>query len=224
MRRRTITTDSLCCYASTFTTDHPYAHLLRNTGNIGYEKEVKDHMKDDRTTFVENLVRNYHKLLENVCRHAFPHLEHLDLMHEAVEDAFVKSYMEYPEIHDYDERHLKGWLCEVCLNRMKTLHRSYQRLMNHERSLEEYGGNLREDYESSLFDAEQEERNAVKAKVGKMMRRLPSNEREIIYEHYLDKMTVQDIAEENGVSKNDVRTMLRQALSTLREHPFDPEA
>ena len=123
-----------------------------------------------------------------------------DVAADAVQDAFVKAHLRWSRISRYDDP--VGWVRRVAVNKLRNEHRSTQRKW---RAIHRLGAR----HESAHDDHEIDE-------FGRLLARLPKQQRLTTALFYVDNLTLAEIAQTLGISEGTVKSHLHDARRRLR--------
>lgn len=123
-----------------------------------------------------------------------------DAASDAVQDAFVKAHLRWGKVGSYDDP--AGWIRRVAINRLRNDHRSTTRKL---RALARLGSQQRTTQEPPEID-----------EMGRLLSRLPQQQRISTALFYVDGLTVAEIASTLDVSEGTVKSHLHDARRRLR--------
>ena len=123
-----------------------------------------------------------------------------DAASDAVQDAFVKAHLRWSKVGRYDDP--VGWVRRVAINRLRNEHRSTTRKL---RALVRLGSQQHTTQEPPEID-----------EIGRLLSRLPRQQRISTALFYVDGLTVAEIADTLDVSEGTVKSHLHDARRRLR--------
>lgn len=149
------------------------------------------------------------------CRLALHYLRDVDEADEAVQDAFVKAYLNLPTYKEHLP--FEAWFTRIlvngCLDRLKRRKRRARWSLPWEAS--EDGENEARESRPSALDSLvwQEWRQTL----GDAIQRLPDRQRTVVLLTHLDGRTPREVSAITGLNENTVRVHLFRAIRRLRE-------
>lgn len=123
---------------------------------------------------------------------------------DAVQEAFAQALLHWPRISTYADP--VAWVRRVALNRLFNLHRSSRRRVGALRRLRARPGE----------DPDESTRVTNRVDLDAALRGLPVQQRAALSLHYVEGLSVAEIANTLGVSEGTVKTHLHRARLALR--------
>lgn len=177
---------------------------VSSSGRVGIQI-VRDVLKEKPSSFRE-IVERYHSSIFRVC---LSHLGSLEEAEDAVQEIFLRVYRSISTLK-HNSR-LWAWLYSITMNHLKT---QYSRLRRLDYLNERTEHNLRFYQNDPAVLVEQKETcNRIQQAVAA----LPSNLKEVVILYYMKDMSVTDISEALGITRENVKSKLYRARKRLKE-------
>ncbi len=125
---------------------------------------------------------------------------------DATQDAFIKAHARWSTIRTYDQP--ESWVRRIAINTSRDRHRSDQRRRDREAAVDATA--------VVHADIAGTERVDADAAIGELLDELPARQREIAALYYVDDRSVDEIADELGISAGTVKSQLAEARARLR--------
>lgn len=137
-----------------------------------------------------------------VRRICFLYLKNIADVEDVFQEVFLKFFLNYSSFES--DEHQKAWLCRVSFNKCKDLCKSFW----HRRVVSIEGIDI--PYE-----------NVEQYELIKAVRELPADQKEVIYLHYYENLTIPEVAEIMKKNINTVYSTLRRAKAQLKKKVGD---
>ena len=125
----------------------------------------------------------------------------VEAAHDAAQDAFVQACVHWRRIERYDDP--MAWIRRVAINRVKNHHRKNAR---RKAAIERLGEPDRVPAPSSAVDLE------------RALRALPEKQRVAAVLHYVNDLSIKQVAASMGLSEGTINRHLHRARQALRPH------
>ena len=166
---------------------------------------VRDVLKEKPSSFRE-IVERYQSSIFRIC---LSHLGSLEEAEDAVQEIFLRVYRSIGTFK-HDKR-LWTWLYSIAINYLRT---QYSRIRRLDYLKERMEYNLRFHQNDPAVLVEQKETcNRIQQAVAA----LPSNLKEVVILYYMKDMSVTDISEALGITRENVKSKLHRARKRLKE-------
>ena len=126
---------------------------------------------------------------------------------DATQDAFIKAHARWSTIRTYDQP--ESWVRRIAINTSRDRRRSDQRRRDREAAVDVTAAVVHADIAGT-------ERVDADAAIGELLDELPARQREIAALYYVDDRSVDEIADELGISAGTVKSQLAEARARLR--------
>lgn len=156
-------------------------------------------MNPTQSDYISLEIEKYADMVRRIC---FLHLRNDADVEDAFQEVFLKFFLNYRSFEN--EAHKKAWLCRVAFNQCKDLLRGFWRKKTV--SIE--------DMQIPVEDPEQG--NLLRAVLA-----LPADQKNLVYMHYVEGLTVPEIARAMEKNENTVYSALRRAKTQLRKKVGD---
>ncbi len=169
------------------------------------------------------LMKKYQKRVHAL---AWRYICDFHIAEEITQDAFLRAYMRLKTLKD--PQRFAGWMYVItrrcCL---AWLRKKRLRTQSHEQMKQVDNEQLEETVYSEYVVAEKEKATVENQReiVKKLLEKLQESERTVVTLHYFGEMSCTEIGEFLGVSANTIKSRLRRARQSLKEHePIIKEA
>lgn len=152
--------------------------------------------------FQANVTDAYDKYANMLYQLSLSHMQHREDAEDVIQEVFCKYYTKAP--HFADEAHEKAWFIRVTINQCRD-HLRARKLRTHT-PLDEIG---------EISDATQVTDEAALS-VMQVLSTLPEKYRTVIVLHYLQGMSVEEIAKTMALGKSAVKMRLSRAREMLQ--------
>lgn len=160
------------------------------------------------------LYEDYYRIVYNYClmkinfQMRFSHVAD-----DCVQDAFIEYMLSYTKLQEHPNP--VGWLCETAWNRMRSAIRKSKR---EDLKLDEMGQHLDADtlQIESAFERWLNKEESV-FQLEKIYHALTDIERKVFDSYFVDDLSMEKAAEENGISKNSVRSAVDRIRKRVRK-------
>lgn len=138
-------------------------------------------------------------------------MRHQEDAQDVTQEVFVKIYASLP---NYQFRGLKTWMTRIATNHAIDYKRKQARQKEELPLLAEAKENIKssENIEALILTKEQ------KSLIEKKMRELPENYRDVVYAHYLEEKSYQDIATQQKAEVKTIEMKLYRARKWIKKH------
>lgn len=155
---------------------------------------MTNHLRDNDDA-VSFAIEKYADMVRRIC---FLYLRNREDVEDVFQEVFLKYFLHVHQLKD--EQHQKAWLCTVTFNKCKNLCKSFWR--KNVVSIEE----MEIPYESP-----------EQGELLKEILKLPPDDKEVIYLHYFEGLTIPEIAEIKKRNINTIYSRLRYAKKRLKQ-------
>ncbi len=139
-------------------------------------------------------IEQYGDIVRRIC---FLYLRNQADVEDVFQEVFLKFYLNLTSLET--EQHRKAWLCRVTFNLCKDYVKSFWR-----RNV------------ISIEHLEIPCENETQGEILQAVLQLPADEKELIYLHYYEGLTIPEIARINGENENSIYSRLRRAKKRLK--------
>lgn len=139
-------------------------------------------------------IEKYGDMVRRIC---FLYLRNQADVEDVFQEVFLRLYLNLGSLET--EQHRKAWLCRVTFNLCKDCVKSFWR-----RNV------------ISIENLEIPCENEAQGEILQAVLQLPAEEKELIYLHYYEGLTIPEIAKINGANENSVYSRLRRAKKRLK--------
>lgn len=158
----------------------------------------------DRDAF-EVVVKEYQGLVLRICSSLLGNREDAE---DASQEVFYRAFRSLSSFRL--DRRFVPWLISIALNTAKSYYRRRGRARSRRSSRSP------EDLPSSGSVEAEGERRLVESAIRTAVSRLPDRLREVVVLYYLEELSVSDVAEAMGLSKENVKSRLHRSRAVLR--------
>lgn len=160
----------------------------------------------EKEALLEELMIDYG---DEIVRLAFTYVKNIETAKDIVQNTFVKCYQHLDTFRG--DAQIKTWLYRITINESKDMLKSWHFKMVKVKSFFKESASKQQSAEQEvmrIFENEQLKHDLWK---------LPPMYREIVYLHYFDGLSMQEIAELLEVSLNTAKTRLRRGKQQLAQ-------
>ena len=168
-------------------------------------------MTEAKSEWIQAVLREHEGAL---VRYAAQFTGDLDRARDVVQDTFLRLC---EEDHTQLDGHLPQWLFTVCRNRALDIQRKEQRMkpLNDEELAMRPGG--------GVSPAALAEQNESSSRVLRLIKDLPSNQREVVRLKFQNGLSYKEIAGVTNLSVSNVGFLIHTALKSLRRRMMEIE-
>ncbi|MFW6388045.1 MAG: RNA polymerase sigma factor [bacterium] len=166
---------------------------------------VRRTLAGDPSAF-EPLVRAHIEVVRAVCR---KHTGDASEAEDATQEVFLRAYRSLESFHT--EGSFGAWIRGIALNQVRTRYARFARRRDNETPYEFDSADGRQTPEEAA--SEESTREEIRAAVGT----LKPSVREIMQRYYFDEQSVDEIAQELGLQRENVKSRLHRGRKALRK-------
>lgn len=172
-------------------------------------------MQIDSAQAVEILYIRHAKRLERLCFQYVGYAsEYQDLIDSSLQATFLQAWRDWDRLKEHPC--IEGWLTKTCMNRLRASVAKYRRRKKHHVALTEETLAVMPDQLVDIAErfAEQQETTEIFARV---LAALNHREQRIIYQHFVQDLSLEQIAEEENTSIPAVKSVLARLRGKARD-------
>lgn len=174
--------------------------------------------ENDYDRFIVNVYMKHAKKLERLCfAYVGYHMEYQGIIDECIQDTFLQAYKECTKLIEYTPEHIEAWLVSTCWNRLRSALRKYRSRKKHHIEYNEFIKLECVEGHSSTPVDKYLDKQANEAILHHLLKVLNERERDVITLHFIQGVSLTDIATQNHASVGAIKAVLARARSKLRK-------
>lgn len=171
----------------------------------GYDLEVVSRVLRGNDGEFRKMVEKYQNTIYRLCR---SYLSNHEEAEDATQDIFLRAYK---SLHKFNlEKRFINWLYTIAMNNLKTRYSRILRFKEKKELLQQQPTPASETPETLIEQKESME------EIRHIVRLLPANLKEIVILYYYEEMSVNQMSDVLGISRENVKSRLFRARKKIR--------